>query len=57
MKIYNLIEIMKDDLSQGKPVMISGFGKWTVTNKHARKGRNPQIGEAMKIAARKVIRF
>ena len=37
--------------------MISGFGKWTVRSKRERKGRNPQTGEEMTIAARKVVTF
>jgi integration host factor subunit alpha len=52
-----LFEIIKGELSHGKPVMISGFGKWTVVKKKARKGRNPQTGKAMTISARKVVTF
>jgi len=55
--VDSLFEIMKDEMSQGKNVKISGFGKWVVTNKHARKGRNPQTGEDLKIAARRVVSF
>jgi integration host factor subunit alpha len=35
-----LLEIMKKRLITGDEVMISGFGKWSVRSKHARKGRN-----------------
>ena len=52
-----LFEIIKGELSHGKPVMISGFGKWTVMKKKARKGRNPQTGEDLIIDARKVVTF
>ena len=52
-----LFEIIKGELSHGKPVMISGFGKWTVVKKKARKGRNPQTGEDLIIDARKVVTF
>jgi integration host factor subunit alpha len=52
-----LFEIIKDELSHGKPVKISGFGKWTVLKKKARKGRNPQTGEDLIIDARKVVTF
>ena len=55
--VDGLFEIIKDELSHGKPVKISGFGKWTVMNKKARKGRNPQTGEDLIIAARKVVTF
>jgi integration host factor subunit alpha len=55
--VDSLFEIMKDEMSQGRPVKISGFGKWFVADKHARKGRNPQTGEAIKIDARRVVSF
>ena len=55
--VGGLFEIIKDELSHGKPVKISGFGKWTVMNKKARKGRNPQTGEDLIIDARKVVTF
>jgi len=55
--VESIFDIMKEELYQGNPVMISGFGKWTVMNKHARKGRNPQTGETMTIDARNVVTF
>jgi integration host factor subunit alpha len=55
--LESVFEIIKGDLDKGNDVMISGFGKWTVKDKKARKGRNPQTGEAIMIAARKVITF
>jgi integration host factor subunit alpha len=55
--VDSLFEIMKDEMSKGRPVKISGFGKWFVANKRARKGRNPQTGEAIKIDARRVVSF
>ena len=55
--VDGLFEIMKDELSSGNPVKISGFGNWLVANKRARIGRNPKTGEALKIAARKRVTF
>jgi len=55
--VESLFAIIKDDLKRGNDVMISGFGKWTVLKKKARKGRNPQTGKEMTISARKVITF
>lgn len=55
--VDSLFEIIKDELAKGKPVMISGFGKWTVKAKKERRGRNPQTGEPMTIDARKVVTF
>ena len=34
-----------------------GFGSFSVVKRKARKGRNPQTGEEIKIKAKKVIRF
>ena len=55
--VESLLDIIKDDLDKGNDVMISGFGKWTVKTKKARKGRNPKTGNAMTIDARKVVTF
>ncbi|HOE79250.1 MAG TPA: HU family DNA-binding protein [Smithellaceae bacterium] len=41
-------------LKKGDSVTLVGFGSFSVTKRKARKGRNPQTGEAIKIAARKV---
>jgi len=49
--------VIKDYLDKGNDVMISGFGKWTVKAKKARKGRNPQTGADLTIAARRVVTF
>ena len=43
--------IIRDSLRQGQKVKISGFGTFIVNKKHARRGRNPQTGEPMQIAA------
>ena len=53
--VEKLLNIMKAKLVAGEDVMISGFGKWNVKSKHARKGRNPQTGEEMVLDARKVV--
>ena len=55
--VESVFEIIKNDLDRGNDVMISGFGKWTVKAKKKRKGRNPQTGEELMIAARKVVTF
>ena len=41
----------------GEEVGIFGFGKFKVVERGARKGRNPQTGESVKIAAKKVLKF
>ncbi|MBN1548032.1 MAG: integration host factor subunit alpha [Syntrophaceae bacterium] len=55
--VESLFDIIKDDLYKGNNVMISGFGKWTVKAKKARKGRNPQTEADLTIDARKVVTF
>lgn len=44
-------------LAQGDSVNITGFGKFTVSERSARTGRNPQTGETIQIAASKVPKF
>ncbi len=50
-----LLEIIKISLIPGEDVMISGFGKWSVRSKHARRGRDPQTGRQIVIDARRVV--
>jgi len=37
----SLLEILKSALESGEDVLISGFGKFCVKDKNARRGRNP----------------
>ena len=55
--IETLFELIKQSLQDGEDVMISGFGKFSVREEHQRKGRNPQSGEPMTLAPRKVVTF
>ena len=55
--VDELFEIIKENLEQGEKVKISGFGNFVVKNKEPRKGRNPQTGDELEIAARKVVSF
>ena len=55
--VERLFRIMKDTLSQGEDLLISGFGKFSVRQKRARQGRNPQTAEKITIAPRKVVGF
>jgi integration host factor subunit alpha len=50
-------EEIKSSLEQGKPVKISGFGKFELRNKISRPGRNPKTGEDILITARRVVTF
>jgi DNA-binding protein HU-beta len=40
-----------------KGFTVPGLGKLVMSDRKARMGRNPQTGEAIKIPARKVVRF
>ena len=44
-------------LKKGDSITFTGFGSFSVSDRAARTGRNPQTGEAIKIAASKVARF
>ena len=55
--VENLLEIIKSTLESGEDVLISGFGKFSVREKNARKGRNPSTGEDMMLEARKVVTY
>lgn len=48
---------LKDVLTKGDKVKISGFGNFVVREKNERVGRNPQTGEQIKISARRVLTF
>ncbi len=52
-----VFKVIKDTLSKGEKVKISGFGNFSIRDKATRVGRNPQTGEAMDISARRVLTF
>ena len=53
--IDTLFELIKLSLQNGETVLISSFGKFSVKEKHQRIGRNPDTGEPMTLAPRKVV--
>lgn len=52
-----LLEIMKGCLENGEDLLVSGFGKFKVRKKRARRGRNPQTGEELMLEPRNVVTF
>lgn len=44
-------------MKRGDKVTLVGFGTFSVAERKARNGRNPQTGERMRIRARKVPKF
>ena len=55
--VEDLLEIIKSTLASGEDVMVSGFGRFCVNKKKARKGRNPATAETMTLPPRRVVTF
>ena len=51
------VYIIGEELTKGEKVQLVGFGTFEVSERPEREGRNPQTGEAMKIAASKSPKF
>jgi DNA-binding protein HU-beta len=51
------LNTVEDALKRGSDVSFSGFGKFSVSQRSAREGRNPATGERIQIAASRVPRF
>ena len=52
-----LVDLTVGTVRRGEPVKIPGLGTFRKVQTKARMGRNPQTGEAIKIPARKKVRF
>ncbi len=52
-----MLDAVKMSLKKGDEVSLVGFGSFSVEKRAARKGRNPQTGEAITIKAAKVPKF
>jgi integration host factor subunit alpha len=55
--VERVLGIMKETLAKGDDLLISGLGKFSVRQKKARRGRNPQTKEALTLRPRKVLVF
>jgi DNA-binding protein HU-beta len=55
--IDSLIEAVAEGLARGERIDLRGFGAFAVRDSAARTGRNPQTGESIQIAARRVPTF
>jgi DNA-binding protein HU-beta len=55
--VESLVEGISGALRKNQRVTLVGFGTWGVSKRKARTGRNPQTGEAIKIKAKKHVRF
>ena len=55
--VEHVFGILKETLEGGEKIKISGFGKFIVRQKGARRGRNPQTGKEIVISGRRVVSF
>ncbi len=51
--INAVVDVIAETLANGDKIQLVGFGSFEVRQRAARKGRNPQTGKEMKIAAKK----
>ncbi len=50
-------DAVTEGLQKGETISLVGFGTFSVGERAARTGRNPQTGEEMQIPAKKVVKF
>ncbi|MBS2100958.1 HU family DNA-binding protein [Carboxylicivirga linearis] len=50
-------EAIKGALAKGESIQLIGFGTFSISERSARTGRNPQTGKEIQIAAKKVAKF
>jgi integration host factor subunit alpha len=55
--VERVFDVVKSTLEAGENIKIAGFGNFEVKEKAARRGRNPQTGEAIEITSRKILTF
>ena len=55
--LNSLVSSVTSALKRGDKVTLTGFGTFSISNRAARMGRNPQTGEAIKVKASKVPKF
>jgi len=55
--VERVFDVVKTTLEAGENIKIAGFGNFEVKEKAARNGRNPQTGEIIEIAPRRVLTF
>jgi nucleoid DNA-binding protein len=52
-----MLTAIEVQLGKGNEVRLTGFGKFSVSRRKAREGRNPQTGDSIQIPAKKVPHF
>lgn len=51
------IDSVSASLKKGDRISLVGFGSFSISDRKAREGRNPQSGKTIKIPAKKVVKF
>lgn len=51
------IDIITDEMKNGRKIQLVGFGTFEISERAARTGKNPQTGESIEIAASKAPKF
>jgi integration host factor subunit alpha len=55
--VDQLFEVIRASLENGEEVKLSGFGNFSLNDKHERPGRNPKTGEVVMVTPRRVVKF
>ena len=55
--VDSVFDMIKETLQREDKLLISGFGNFVIRNKSARRGRNPQTGDAIQITSRRILTF
>ncbi len=55
--INAFVETTKETLAKKESIQLIGFGTFSVSERAARTGRNPQTGKEIQIAAKNVAKF
>ena len=55
--VASVFGAIADAMKAGDKVTLVGFGTFSVSERAAREGRNPQSGETIQIPAKKVVKF
>lgn len=55
--VNDFLNLVEENLLEGNDVQFVGWGTFSVNEKQAREGRNPQNGEKIEIPAKRVVKF
>ena len=55
--VNSTFNLITDALIRGEKIIVTGFGTFLIRSRSARRGRNPQTGQAIQIAAKKTPGF